>query len=338
MKGKILVLIMVLGILLLSFADSTWSAENQIQLREYHRTVHRLMVQSGTPPGEADQTIAAMVRAHFTKKQMLQVGELMNSGDSGARAAIRNKVHEGIAKKVDPQRIVAAAASVQRRYTAAIQLAAASGLPQRQRMASIYVDCLAAGLQERDAQSLSEALSNQGQSRATQNGNLWKETLLTTRAMVRQGVSSGTATQTVLSALGQNYSAKEMTSLRTSLAQCSGNLEYSARSLKKAINNGSRGAELQQVATQARQRNAFGEGSGSGNGGGSDASGGAGGSSSSGGSNGSSGSGSSGGSSNSGSSGGSESSGNSGGSGSSGGSGGSGGSRGGSNGGGGGRR
>ncbi|MBE0585229.1 MAG: hypothetical protein IH612_15900, partial [Desulfofustis sp.] len=117
------------------------------------REMHRDMVRSGITPEEAEATIRAMETNRFTHQQMVRVGALMeedrkNSAHSEVVQAIRGKVHEGIVKGIDPDRIIEAAAKVAGRVRTSTALARSMNLQAKQALASVYADSLAAGLTE----------------------------------------------------------------------------------------------------------------------------------------------------------------------------------------------
>lgn len=294
MKNKILIATLWIVICQFVIPVVLTAADPPIQSR--FRETHQLMTQAGISSTDADTTINAMVRARFTERQMNRIGQTISSAPPGTAAAVRNKVHEGIAKGASADRIAAAAAAVAARHQTATRFANSLRTQHQAQHAAMYADSLAAGLTENDARALTDRLRTRS-NQQNRNNDLVTQTLLTTRNMVRQGVSSKTTTQTIQNALQQNYSAREMQALRTSLEQYTGNMEHGAQALRDAIANGTRGDGLSSVGSAGASASHGGNSSSGNSGGGSGNSGGSGGSSggsggSSGGSGGSGGSGS----------------------------------------------
>jgi len=219
---------------------------NDVALHENLKTVERQFVESGLQPEDAQATVRAMVRAHFTEEQMVRAGRQVASGGGRglAAGAVRAKIHEGIAKGVAPETILKATSKVKNRYDVAEKLA--SKLKQTE-LAGIYADCLAAGLSEKDARKLTAALqARKNTPGKSESRNLAVETLVTARDMVRQEVSSKTTGKVLENALRRGYSEEEMRTLRHTLAgNTRGNLEESARHIGAAIEDGDRHGELQ---------------------------------------------------------------------------------------------
>jgi hypothetical protein len=219
---------------------------NDVALHENLKTVERQFVESGLQPEDAQATVRAMVRAHFTEEQMVRAGRQVASGDGQglAAGAVRAKIHEGIAKGVAPETILKATSKVKNRYDVAEKFALK--LKQTE-LVGIYADCLAAGLSEKDAQTLTSALqARKNTPDKSESRNLAVETLVTARDMVRQEVSSKTTGEVLESALRRGYGEKEMRTLRHTLAgNTRDNLEESARHIGAAIDHGDRPGELQ---------------------------------------------------------------------------------------------
>ncbi len=109
-------------------------------------------------------------------------------------------------------------------------------------------DCLSAGLTEEDLQIIAVSLKAKakGSTDAAALEAQRIETLYTARDLVRQGVSSATATELINSALAQNYDAEAMRQLRASLAGTEiDGLEARSRLFASAIAHGVKAADLQ---------------------------------------------------------------------------------------------
>ncbi len=306
-----------------------------------------LFYSSVATAGDTDPTLTrTMDSAGFSEEQVLQVQSMIKTAQQqGFPAdAVSGKIYEGVAKHVDPDRIVQALERVTSRYEYghALALKLTNREQQAARLGNTITAGIAAGLTRQDAEKIVNSL--QSRSRQMNRNELYllaEETMLTARDMSRQGVSSETTAGVVGQAVQKNFAAGEMRTMRNTFSrqEAEGNRDSLARDYGTAIGHGVQAGDLEGHGTEGRGfggtqgsgdrsgSNAGNEGTGSeGSGndnssGGSDNSGNSGGSGSSGGSGGGNSGGSEG-------SGGSENSGGSGGSGSSGGgsSGGSGGS------------
>lgn len=234
--GKIVLLIVVL---LTATVHAGEPPDNEFPPDENIRTVEHLLVQSGLRQEDAQATVRAMVEAHFTEEQMVRAGKQIASDDAQdlTARAVRAKIHEGIAKGVNPETILLATTKVRNRYEIAEQFALK--LKQAE-LIGLYADGLAAGLSENDAQRLTEALqARKNTPGKSESRELALETLTTARDMVRQGVSSRTTSEMLETALTRDYSEKNMRTLRHTLTVRSrNNLEETARRIGVAINQG----------------------------------------------------------------------------------------------------
>ncbi len=260
-------------------------------LQEQLQEVEHHLVRNGVPVADAQATIRAMVQARFTTEQAVQAGkQLVSEGRWGITGqAIRDKIHEGVAKGVSPENILSATERVRARVEFAGKLAAGLHEANNVSIVGTYVDCLAAGLSEQHAHQLANALQARAETqRSIGNQSLTTETLLTARDMVRRNIASATATGVLESALDRGYNDKEMRTLRQSLASSLGDPENTARRFGAAIGQGARAGDLQGLGNSgygSGERPGMGQGAADGSGGsGSSGSGGSGGGSGGGGS------------------------------------------------------
>ncbi|MFH0781743.1 MAG: hypothetical protein V2B20_07280 [Pseudomonadota bacterium] len=267
---KIVLLIVLLTTVVAAHAEEP--ARNTPALSKPLQEVERQLVQSGVPENDAQETVRAMVQAHFSVAQMAQVGkQLVSENRWGIEGqAVRNKIHEGIAKGIPPETILSATARVQNRFEYSRKLAAVLDEAENVSIVAMYADCLAAGLTEQHARQLANALK----ARSARPGesairNLKEETLVTARDMVRRTISSATTTEVLERALAHGYAAEGMRALRKSLAGSSGDVENTAKRFGAAIDQGVRAGDLQGFG-----KSGVGTGDGSEKGGGQGASGG----------------------------------------------------------------
>ena len=280
---------------------------------------------------DTDSTLTrTMDTAGFSAEQVLQVQSMIKTArQQGLPAdAVSSKVYEGIAKHVDPDRIVQALERVTSRYEYGYALARKLTKKEKQtvKLGNTVTAGISAGLTRQDADNLVNSLKFR--SRQMNRNELYllaEETMLTARDLSRQGVSSATTAEVVGKAVQKGFAAGEMHTMRSTFSRqgADGNHESLARDYGTAIDHGVQAHDLENHGTGGR---GFGGTHGSGDEAGSAAGNDGTGSGGSGGSDGSSSSGDSGGGGNSGDSGGSSGTDGSGGgnSGDSGGSGGSG--------------
>lgn len=226
-------------------------AEEQLTnpaLQEQLQEVSRQLVRSGIPEDEAQTTVRAMIRARFTVEQVVRAGKQMASDDRRGITgqAVRDKIHEGVAKGVPPENILSAAEKVRSRLEYSAKLAVELHETNTMSVVTAYADCLAAGLTEQHAHQLTNAIkARAGTPGNSSSQSLTMETLLTAREMVRRNISSATTVGVLESALARSYNGEEMRSLRKSLAGSSGDPENTARHFGTAIDQGARAGELQ---------------------------------------------------------------------------------------------
>ncbi len=215
-------------------------------LQEELRAVQRLMIASGIAQEDAQVTLQAMVQARFTAEQIVRAGRQFTQGDQqlANAQAIREKIHEGIAKKVPAETVLAATAKVRSRYALAEHLAAELAVTNRRELVTLYAAGLAAGLSDQGAGQLTAALRSVGDQNANSAGELAAEILLTARDMVRQNISSPATVDLLEKALRQGYRQEDISSLRHSLAGMQGELERNAQRIGAAMDRGMRGGDL----------------------------------------------------------------------------------------------
>jgi hypothetical protein len=215
------------------------------------------LIKKGIRPETAESAVQTMMQAGFTEEQMTLVTGMVPAGNDQFPDAepILAKIHEGAAKGATPAAILTAVERVRNRYQLSARLTAELGQPGDRQIVTSLADCLAAGLSGHEAEEISAALRtrnrtmNEGESRA-----LTIQTVLTARTMVRQGVSSATATQVLTDALAHGYDSQRMIALRQALDRSgSGSLENTARRFGAAIRQGAQAGELQDRPDSSRE-------------------------------------------------------------------------------------
>ncbi|MFT5700037.1 MAG: hypothetical protein ACI8ZB_002908 [Desulforhopalus sp.] len=242
-------IITLLITLLLSMAVHA-SAEQLSQpiAQQKLREVERQFIKNGISEENAHATVQAMVQSRFTLEQMVQVNRQMAPDDRLGiiNRAMRDKIHEGIAKNVPPENILAATIKVRNRFELAEKFAHDIGQQDNALLANHYAHCLVAGLTVQDANQLAVSLQARVRNQNNRNsGRLALETLLTARDMVRQKISSATTVGVLQSALKQGYNGEEMLTLRHYMGKMNGDVEKSAMRIGAAIQRGAQAGELE---------------------------------------------------------------------------------------------
>jgi uncharacterized membrane protein YgcG len=162
---------------------------------------------------------------------------------------IVNKAYEGMAKRVEAERIVQAMEAVRSRYSISFQQARALTAEERQRRAlgQTIAEGLAAGILERDLARITENVRKQTRQFDREQANLLSLlSLQVARDMARFGVLSGTLTDVVCRALQNRFTAREMERMRNSFINEAryGKAETIAQQFGAQIGAGSRAEGL----------------------------------------------------------------------------------------------
>lgn len=229
--------------------------------------IEQQLIQTGIRPEEATSILQAMRRARFTEEQMLRIGEQLtpDSDPTDVAGPMLAKIHEGIAKGIPPETILAATTRVRDRYRLATRLAQGLSPTRDDQLTATLADCLAAGLTEREAMRISASLRARTQDmNDPQTRSVMMQTLFTARTMVRRNVSSGTTAELLDIALARGYGGEEMQTLRHAVENNgSADMEDTAKRFGSAISRGARAGQLQSGLSEgAENRGETGSGGG----------------------------------------------------------------------------
>jgi len=202
-----------------------------------------------------------MEESGFSANQVLQVQNTINTAQTLGipEDVVVGKVHEGIAKQVDPERIVQALERVTTRYEYGYKLARdlAREKSQVAPLGNSITAGIAAGLTPEHARDLVNQLqSRSGQLDSDELYSLAEETMLTARDLCRQGVSSTTTRDMVDNAVQQGFEAHEMHTMRNTFnrQEMQENRESLAKDFSRAIEHGAQAGDLEQVSSRDRDR------------------------------------------------------------------------------------
>ena len=247
----------------------------------------RQMILAGLKDDDAIKMTRSMLENKFTIDNTLEAQQIiMNALYEGLPLEpLKNKIFEGMAKNVKPDRIVRAMEMVLSRYTFAYGQAAVLTKEKTQigRLGNTLSAALAAGLKNQDAAQICSMIQNKAQTmNSTAHNSLAFETLKTARDMARLNVASQAVADVLIQALQKDYRAEEMKSMRASFRSHSrtGSPQNLAKSFSKAIQQGKSidGPEGPADMEHSGDLGGSGGSSGSGGSGGSSGSGGSGGS------------------------------------------------------------
>jgi hypothetical protein len=289
-----------------AFADEVDEGLSSIA-SEQVRSCARQMIQLGVDSDHALKMTENMLMNQFREEQILKAQlMIMNAKKEGLPVEpLMEKAYEGMTKRVQAEKILQAMEKVRSRYRHAHRHA--NGLTEekgeRRRIRKIIAQCLAAGLNDKEVETITYKLQERAQEMTKAEAReLAGECFRAARDMRRLGVTSMAATDVVWQALDhRRYDAKDMKAMRHSFITHMRYTSLATNLARSYANSISRGVRPEMLWSSSRIEAAGTGTSGSdGGSGGSGISGGGGGSCGSGISGGGGGSGSSGGSSGSG--------------------------------------
>ena len=287
----------LLSILFIMILSSTFAYADAVeeglpnQTSEQLKANTREMIRLGVKSDEAVEMTRLMVQTRFREKNTIQAQEIvMNARKQGLPAGpIMNKAHEGIAKNVQAGSIVNAMEKTRERYAYSYQKAKALGVSDDQlaTTGNVIAEGMAAGLMNKDVDALCDRLQTRDRMRdktgdeavtkdqvrdqardRDQIHMLAQESFMTAREMVRRGVPSDVAAETVEQALKNNYQAGEMQQLRNTFMQGAMNSDPAqlANRYANALRHGAQADDIGNAGGQGQSAGEPGSGSGSGSG------------------------------------------------------------------------
>ncbi len=219
--------------------------------REQVRAEVRSMVQAGVDESRAVEIAETMERGRLDGPSRVRVREMVREavGRGLPLGPMIGKMNEGIAKGVDPPGIVRAVEKVQSRYAFAYRETRELGFTREKtsRLADTVAQGLAAGMTERGVSRVFASLREDRTAKKERDRlQVCEETALAIRDMARFGVPSDVVSETVLGALRQGYTAREMETLRRAFMNRARHEqpEAVARQFGEAIGSGARGGQL----------------------------------------------------------------------------------------------
>jgi hypothetical protein len=189
---------------------------------EQVRSCARQMIQLGVDSDHALKMTGNMLINQFREEQILSAQRMiMNASKEGLPVEpLMDKAYEGMTKRVQAEKILQAMEKVRSRYRHAHRRA--NGLTEekdeRRRIRKIIAQCLAAGLNDKEVETITYKLQERAQEMTKAEArDLAKESFMAARDMRRLGVTSMVATDVVWQALDhRRYDAKDMKAMRHS--------------------------------------------------------------------------------------------------------------------------
>jgi len=203
------------------------------------------VVRTGLATNDGVLMTRAMIKSRFEEHSIVKAQRIVAKAleNNLPVAPIVNKAYEGIAKQASAESIVKAMEKVRSRYEHAYGIA--SQLSSRKevvdKLGYNLAAALVAGMTREDAEQLVSRLQVRMRTMQQAQGlDLVAECLLTARDMVRQGVSSGTATEVVTQGIEKAFSAQQIRSMRNAFMShgAYGARETLAKSYADAIRDG----------------------------------------------------------------------------------------------------
>lgn len=181
----------------------------------------RQMIQLGVDKDHTLKMTGNMLMNQFREEQILRAQRMiMNARKEGLPAGpLMEKAYEGMTKRVQAGKILQAMEKVRSRYRhahgQANELTEEKG--ERRRMRKIIAQCLAAGLNDKEVETITHKLQERAQDMTKAEAReLAGECFRAARDITRLGATSMAATDVVWQALDHRYDAKDMKTMRHS--------------------------------------------------------------------------------------------------------------------------
>ena len=275
------------SVLVADVLDDELPSDTPVKLMEKARE----MIKLGTGEQDVVKMTQSMLKNRFTEEQAVKACEIVIDAESKGIAAgpVMNKLHEGIGKRVQSEKILMAMEKVRERYEISVKYAHQinSNKGQAAGLTENIAECLAAGMNGDDIASVGEKLNQLKAQKGKDNSPLQMQAFMTAKTMARMGAESSSISDTIEAALSQGYSHAEMQRLEQAFVFQSrkfSNTTSVSRAFGRGIKSGMSVEEVNHMVSKSGTAgvngnsfgNTYGSGSGSGSGFGSGGSGGTG--------------------------------------------------------------
>lgn len=252
MKTSIAVIIVSLFIAIQHGSAESSDSGEAFSAKEQVRLVH----QPGVTPDGTEELIRVMKTNRFTLTNIREIQQRIRDLDEQDIPVepLMSKVHEGLAKDIEPQRIVTATERVQQRYEYAYREARKFGLDETKTdtIGDITAKTLAAGLKVKECDQIMEQLRIRTRvMEQDQACSLITETLKTGRIMAHRDVDSTMVAELLTTALRYSYNADDVVVMRQTFMKTirARNAEMVAQHFSYNISNGIKAGQLGTIST-----------------------------------------------------------------------------------------
>lgn len=224
------------------YIDDKLPPDTSVHIKEGARQI----IQLGIKKRFIVKVTKRMLENNFEEKQILSAYDILIKAKEQilSEDLIIDKLNEGIAKEVPPDRIIVAMEKVRARYETANGYAKLLSEDEDhiQTMTTEIAECMAAGIKENDLKEVVTMLQEKVRGMKQSNAEtLNKQSVQIMKTMARSGVESQDALIVVTSAFQSGLSAKDMESLENSFnrnARWTASVSDLAKSYAAAIRNG----------------------------------------------------------------------------------------------------
>ncbi len=203
--------------LLADYVDDKLPADTSTQIKQGARQI----IQLGVKKRHVVKVTNRMLEADFKKDEILSAYNVLIRAKKQQlpEDPIMDKLNEGIAKDVQPDKIILAMKKVRARYETASTYAKILAVDEDhiETMTKEIAECMAAGIDANDIHKVAEALREKAKDmRRSSADALSKRSVRIMKTMARSGVESQDALSVVESAFESGYDAKDMEGLENS--------------------------------------------------------------------------------------------------------------------------
>lgn len=217
-KKIMFILVLMSFIPALSLADTLdeeLPANTPLQIKEKARQV----IQLGIENHGIIKMTQTMLQNSFSNQEMLNAYEIIAEAKKNGlpEKPVMNKLHEGVAKKVQSGNIIKAMKKVQARYKTAGELAQhmAGDGEQSRILTEDIAESMTAGMNDGDVTKIGEMLKTRTKDQSGKDSSgLAEQAFKTVKTMARMGVESESAAEVIKDALRKGYDMEKMIKLK----------------------------------------------------------------------------------------------------------------------------
>jgi hypothetical protein len=218
MKKISLTLVLIFGLTLMAWAESDEALTEQAMQSVQQRTEE--MSRQGVPKAKAEKMLTQMLLNRFREENIVRAERIVmqNVQDGLPVDPVMSKAMEGMAKRMADDKTLVAMEQVRNRQMFSHQLARKlSNDPKTvTAIADTAYDALTARMQEKDMTRITARLEGWARQKTRNESEIMAlQTMETVRTMARLGARSPDVSETACQALRHNYTARQMSQIRT---------------------------------------------------------------------------------------------------------------------------